>query len=91
PPTNGALSQEVLNALNEAIITAANENNIPVINVYRALNELTGSGLDNTGSLSVSPNGGGSLSNSDVNTYGVNRLNYVILQTLTRLRTSIFP
>lgn len=90
--TDGAVSAEQLLAINEQIIDAANVNVIPVINVYRGMSELPNAGLDGNGvSLSVSPNGGGSLFLSDTQTYGVNALNAYILQTLDLLRSNIFP
>ena len=92
PRNDGFVSQETLNAINEQIIDAANANMIPLINVYRGLSELPNAGLDGDNvSLSVSPNGGGSLAVSDVTTYGVNAVNLYILRTLELLRSSLFP
>ena len=86
------MSADQLRAYNEAIIEIASMNNLPLFNVYRALNELPSSGLEGNGATpSVSPSGAGDLSGSAVANYGVNALNQYALRTLSALRSAIFP
>ncbi len=73
-------------AINEVIITVAQQNNVPLINAARALKELA-SGYN----LSPSPSGAGALDAASVSTYGINALNYDLLRVLSDARNIIFP
>ncbi len=72
-------------AINEAIITVAQQNSVPLLNAARALNELSNFNLD------AAPNGPGALGNSAVKNYGINALNLDLLQVLSDARNIIFP
>ena len=74
-----------LAAINEAIITIAQQNNIPLLNAARALNELP------SFNLSAAPEGAGTLNNGAVSQYGVNALNLDLLRVLSDARNIIFP
>ncbi len=91
-PPRQDVSADTITALNEIIIDVATNNQVPVFNLWRALNELPNSGLngDNV-TLSVSPNGAGDLTAGAPTTYGLNALNYNALVTLDTLRNIIFP
>ena len=73
------LQQQALQ-INDAIISAAEANNVPVLNQWRAFTELPGGGLDGGGSPTIAPQGPGFL--SDGVTAGVNIRNLYILGVL---------
>jgi len=85
------VSADAILALNEIIIDVAANNQVPVINLWRALSELPNSGLNADSTLSVSPSGAGDLTGSSIATYGLNTVNYNILTALDLLRNTIFP
>ncbi len=68
-------------ALNDVIVQVAEQNRIPVINAWRAVNGLG----------DVSPVGAGDLSGDSVSGFGVNALNAATLRTLNDLRSLVFP
>ncbi len=82
-PDNG--SNPNTQAFNEAIITVAQQNNIPLLNAARALNELSSFNLE------AAPNGPGALGGSAITTYGVNALNLDLLRVLADARNIVFP
>lgn len=91
PRLDGKVTPEQTRAYNNIIISVANNNNIPVINVWRALTQLPNNGLNgDQASLSISPNGPGDLTAQGI-TFGMNRRNTVTLRTLNALRANIFP
>jgi PKD repeat protein len=69
--------------LNEAIIRAADVQNIPVFNQWRAFNELPNSGLDGAGNPTVAPQGAAFI--ADPTEYGANMRNRYILILLDTL------
>ncbi len=71
-------------ALNDVIIQLGAEYQIPVINAWRALNDLPNPGL------SAAPSGAGDLSVSATNSAGLNALNLITLRTLELLRALVF-
>jgi PKD repeat protein len=91
-PPRMDVSADTIRALNEIIIDVAANNQVPVFNLWRALDELPNSGLsgDNV-TLSVSPSGPGDLTAGAVATYGLNTLNYFTLVTLDTIRSTVFP
>ena len=72
-------------AINEAIIAVAQANNVPLLNVARALNELPSENLD------PSPTGAGDLNNDAVNNFGINQINFRLLRVLSDARNIVFP
>jgi PKD repeat protein len=79
-PTSAGLDPTTVNAINNEILGAGAQWQVPVLNTGRVLNELP---------LAVSPNGGGYL--DDAATYGVNALNLYILQTLDSVLNTAAP
>jgi hypothetical protein len=79
-PTTGGLDPATVNAINDEILAAGVEWQVPVLNTGRVLNELP---------LTASPNGGGYL--DDASTYGVNALNLHILQILDSVLDTASP
>lgn len=71
-------------ALNDVIIQLGAEYRIPVINAWRALNDLPNPGLN------PAPSGAGNLSIGATNSAGLNALNLVTLRTLELLRALVF-
>ncbi|MFN8448344.1 MAG: PKD domain-containing protein [Anaerolineae bacterium] len=71
--------------LNEVIINVAQANGVPLLNAARALNELPGFNLD------ASPSGAGALDIGSVSSFGINALNFNLLQVLSDARNIIFP
>jgi hypothetical protein len=69
--------------LNEAIIRAADVQNVPVFNQWRAFHELPNSGLDGAGNPSVAPQGAAFI--ADPTEYGANMRNRYILILLDTL------
>jgi lysophospholipase L1-like esterase len=91
PRLDGKVTVEQTRAYNNIIIQVANNNAIPVINVWRILTQLPNSGLSGDQvTLSVAPNGPGDLTAEGI-TFGLNRRNTVTLRTLAALRATIFP
>ena len=78
-------STQTAEAINEAIITVAQQNDVPLLNAARALNELRNF------NLSAAPNGPGALDNGAVIDYGINVLNLDLLRVLSDARNIIFP
>ena len=76
-------SNPALSAINDAIITVANQNNVPVLNATRALNELPNSALN------AAPGGGGDLGADAVSNFGVNALNLDLLRVFDSMRNII--
>ncbi|MBI5671295.1 MAG: SGNH/GDSL hydrolase family protein [Chloroflexi bacterium] len=83
---------EQMRAINDAIIETADANNVPVLNLWRALNAVPNSGLnaDNV-TLSVAPGGTGDLTAAAVSGYGANARAFYLLTLLDALRTNIYP
>ena len=78
--TTGGADPEAVNRINEQILAAGTERQIPVLNTGRVLNGLT---------QDVSPNGAGYL--DDASTYKVNALNLHILQILDSVLDTAAP
>ena len=78
-------STQTTEAINEAIIAVARQNNVPLLNAARALNELPNF------NLSASPNGPSTLGNGATSDFGINALNLYLLGVLTDVRNIIFP
>ncbi len=92
PRTDGAISAAQIQAINEQIIDVANVNNLPLLNLWRLLNELPSSGLGADGvNLSVSPTGAGDLSEGATSNYGANAVNEALLMLLNDLRVRYLP
>jgi hypothetical protein len=91
PRLDGAVSPDQTRVYNEAIIAAANDAQVPVINLWLALNNLPGNGLADGVNLSVSPGGAGDLTQGAITTYGLNARQWAILTTLNDLRAAAFP
>jgi lysophospholipase L1-like esterase len=75
-------------SINEAIISAADNKNVPVFNQWRAFNELSGSGLDGSGDPSVAPEGDDYLSPNTI--AGANTRNRYTLLLLESLAATFF-
>jgi hypothetical protein len=92
PPRNdgdAALAGRI-GVINEIIINTANANSIPVVNVYRLLNNLPNAGLQDGISLSFDPvNGSGNLADDATSQYGENAFNKLLLQVLQDLRFNV--
>jgi hypothetical protein len=87
---DGSVTPEQIQAVNDLILEVANQNQIPVLNLWRAFVELPDSGLSANGAASsVSPNGPGDLTTSAVSTYDANARNYYILTMLDTLRGTL--
>ena len=91
PRLDGVVTPDQTRIYNEAIIDVANSAQVPVINIWRAVNSLPDNGLSGGASLSVSPNGAGDLTAPSVSTYGLNAANWATLTTLNDLRAAVFP
>ncbi len=76
-------SNPALSAINDAIITVANQNSVPLLNAARALNELPNPALN------AAPSGAGDLSADAVNNFGVNALNLDLLRVFAAMRNII--
>ena len=77
-------------AINDAIITVANNNNVPVFNQWRGFNEIAGSGLQGDGvTPTVAPEGNGFLTAGIQS--GANARNLYALTILESLNTIVFP
>jgi hypothetical protein len=82
-------SDDAAAARNQAISDLADLKNVPVINLWNALNSVPLLGLKNDlVHLNVSPNGSGALGPADL-AYGQNVRAFLILQTLTELRKQV--
>jgi hypothetical protein len=93
-PDNAAQIAAINTALIEAVrsIETAANTTIPIYNLWRALTELSNSGLNaDNATLSVAPGGSGDVRDEAANSYGVNRRNRDILRILRDLRAQIFP
>jgi PKD repeat protein/ABC-type branched-subunit amino acid transport system substrate-binding protein len=91
PINDAALSAQV-DALNQIIVTVANENQIPVINTWRHFTTMVDSGLSSDGfTPSIAPTGPGDLTVANITTYGLNAFNFDVLTTLSLLREVVFP
>lgn len=90
-PRLDANGSDITIPYNQAIIQTAASEQVPVVNVWRALNDLNNHGLNSDGTtLSVSPNGAGDLT-AAASAYGVNLRNAHVLAALDSLRAAIFP
>ena len=87
-PSTNSTANTLINAYNEIIITSAESARVPVINTWRALNDLPNQGLGGGDTPSVDGNGAGYL--SDVPTAGANARNYYTLVTLNDIVTTLF-
>ncbi len=76
-------SNPALSAINDAIVTVANQNSVPLLNAARALNELPNSALN------AAPSGGGDLGADAVSNFGVNALNLDFLRVFDSMRNII--
>jgi PKD repeat protein len=86
PSTNPTVNDKI-DDFNEIILNVANNSNVPVINTWRALNELPNQGLSGE-NPSVDGNGAGYLSNTP--TAGANARNYYTLVTLNDIVNTLF-
>jgi PKD repeat protein len=75
-------------AINNAIITVADDNDVPLFNQWRALNELPSSGLGGDNLPSVAPEGAGFISANPQ--YGANARNTYFLSLLRAINSTIF-
>jgi hypothetical protein len=91
PRLDGVVTPDQTRMYNETIIAAANAAQIPVINLWLAVNSLPDNGLSGGASLSVSPNGVGDLTQASVSTYGLSAANWATLTTLNDIRAAVFP
>jgi hypothetical protein len=92
PRSDGTMTPEQIQTVNELIMEVANQNQVPVFNLWRAFAELPDSGLSADGvTPSVSPSGPGDLTVAATSSYGANARNFHILTTLDALRSTIFP
>jgi PKD repeat protein/ABC-type branched-subunit amino acid transport system substrate-binding protein len=91
-PINDAAVSAQVDALNQIIVTVANENQIPVINTWRHFTTMVDSGLSSDGfTPSIAPTGPGDLTVANITTYGLNAYNFDVLTTLSLLREVVFP
>jgi PKD repeat protein len=88
PPNPGAAAS--INAINNSIITLASSSQIPLVNLWQAINSAS-NGVNPDGSLTVAPGGAGDLSPAAVATYGVNAANLELLRVLDSIRGALFP
>ena len=87
PSTNPTVNEKI-DAFNEIILNVSDSARVPVINTWRALNELPNQGLTGGDMPSVDGNGAGYLSNSP--TSGANARNYYTLVTLNDIVNTLF-
>jgi PKD repeat protein/ABC-type branched-subunit amino acid transport system substrate-binding protein len=91
-PINDAAVSTQVDALNQVIVTVANENQIPVINTWRHFTTMVDSGLSSDGfTPGIAPTGPGDLTVANITTYGLNAFNFDVLTTLSLLREVVFP
>ncbi len=88
-PVTGSEAQVA--AINDAIIQVASSYNVPVANLWRALNDMPDQGQTGGGGLTSAPGGAGDFSGGNMTTYGANAVNYGVLRVLYNLRNNIFP
>jgi hypothetical protein len=86
---NGGLAREKFYQFQQVIVDVADEFQLPLINLYQALNPLPNDGLSaDLVHPSVSPAGGGSFSAGSL-LHGYNMRNLVTIQTLDKLREMV--
>lgn len=88
PPNPGATA--AVNAINNSIVTVAANNQVPLVNLWLAVNNAA-SGVNPDGTLTVSPSGAGDLSASATSQFGVNAVNLELLRVLDSIRATLFP
>ncbi|MEP7293431.1 MAG: SGNH/GDSL hydrolase family protein, partial [Chloroflexota bacterium] len=71
--------------INETIIIVAQANDVPLLNVARALAQRPDA------SLNASPTGAGDLSSTAISNYGINAVNFGLLRVLGDARNIVFP
>ncbi|MDX2160634.1 MAG: PKD domain-containing protein [bacterium] len=91
PSTDGGAVEQATTAINDAIISAASANNVPLVNLWGALDPLADNGIAGDGSFTTSPGGAGDLSAGALSTYGTSVVNQAVLRVLNDLRSQIFP
>jgi PKD repeat protein len=90
PRTDGSVSPEQINALNNVIIEVAEANEVPLLNAWLLFTQLPNNGLNADGNTTAAaPSGSGDLSADAVNNYGENALNEQLLLLLTELRNNV--
>ncbi|HRL11658.1 MAG TPA: PKD domain-containing protein, partial [Aggregatilineales bacterium] len=82
-------SEDHVKALNDVIISVANEKQVPVFNVWRLFRSLPGQGLSG-GAPSIAPEGANVLNDSTIAQYGGNARSYNALRLLDDLQTRVF-
>jgi len=87
PSTNPTVNEKI-DAFNEIILNVSDSARVPVINTWRALNELPNQGLTGGDMPSVDGSGAGYLTNSP--TSGANARNYYTLVTLNDIVNTLF-
>ncbi len=90
PTADGGTLEQNTVAINNAILNTAAAYNVPVLNIWRALEPMADDGQSG-GSFTTAPGGAGNLSGDAIANYGVNALNLNILRVLGNLRTQLFP
>ncbi|MCL4247448.1 MAG: hypothetical protein KJ065_04820 [Anaerolineae bacterium] len=90
-PPRADVSADRILAINEQIIDVANNNNVPVLNLWLLLTQLPNNGLSDGVNLSVSPNGAGDLNAAETSQYGANAINEALIALLTDIRLNYLP
>ncbi|MBC8170494.1 MAG: PKD domain-containing protein, partial [Anaerolineae bacterium] len=78
-------SEDAIKAINEVIIEVANDRQAPVINIWRAFNEIGASALDGN-NPSVGGGDADVITADTINTFGENTRNYLLLTVLSQIR-----
>jgi PKD repeat protein len=90
PRLDGSVSAEVAAEYNAVIIEVADANDVPLLNLWRIMNDLPNSGLNADGNTTTAaPSGAGDLSDAAVSQYAENAINKAILDLLTQLRNNV--
>lgn len=80
--------EDLMRPIAEIIIEVANDNNIPVLNVWRLMNETTDGGVSGN-APTVSPEGADVLANALIRDFGENARTYYLLRLLSDLRDNV--
>jgi hypothetical protein len=90
PTSDGGTTEQNTRSINDAIIDVASSRNVPLLNLWAALNMLPGKGQDGS-PFTQSPNGAGDLSDSALSAYGLSVVNQNLLRVLNNLKMVVFP
>lgn len=80
--------EDLMRPIAEVVIEVANDNNLPVLNVWRLMNETTGGGVTDN-APTVSPEGADVLANAVIRDFGENARTYYLLRLLSDLRDNV--